>query len=136
MEVKEIFKAKGIKVTKARILIYQLLKETDRSITADYIYGNCTGINLSTVYRTLEIFLEKDLVDKFELGDGKSSYNLKKKNLHKHILECDLCHKEIEVPCPMRQIEELLRNQTGFKIKEHNLTLKGICEQCIKENEK
>ena len=131
MEVKEIFKANGVKVTKARLLIYDLLKESDRSVTADYIYSKCKEINLSTVYRTLEVFLEKDLVDKFELGDGKSSYKLKNRNIHKHILECDLCHKEIEVPCPMQQIEELLRNQTGFKVKEHNLTLKGICEECI-----
>ena len=130
MEVKEIFKANGVKVTKARLLIYDLLKESDRSVTADYIYSK------STVYRTLEVFLEKDLVDKFELGDGKSSYKLKNRNIHKHILECDLCHKEIEVPCPMQQIEELLRNQTGFKVKEHNLTLEGICEECIDNKKK
>ena len=135
-EVKEIFKANGVKVTKARLLIYDLLKESDRSVTADYIYSKCKEINLSTVYRTLEVFLEKDLVDKFELGDGKSSYKLKNRNIHKHILECDLCHKEIEVPCPMQQIEELLRNQTGFKVKEHNLTLKGICEECIDNKKK
>ena len=136
MEVKEIFKANGVKVTKARLLIYDLLKESDRSVTADYIYSKCKEINLSTVYRTLEVFLEKELVDKFELGDGKSSYKLKNRNIHKHILECDLCHKEIEVPCPMQQIEELLRNQTGFKVKEHNLTLKGICEECINNKKK
>ncbi|PWX27046.1 transcriptional repressor, partial [Clostridium perfringens] len=41
-----------------------------------------------------------------------------------------------EVPCPMQQIEELLRNQTGFKVKEHNLTLKGICEECINNKKK
>ena len=136
MEVKEIFKANGVKVTKARLLIYDLLKESDRSVTADYIYSKCKEINLSTVYRTLEVFLEKDLVDKFELGDGKSSYKLKNRNIHKHILECDLCHKEIEVPCPMQQIEELLRNQTEFKVKEHNLTLNGICEECINNKKK
>ena len=45
-------------------------------------------------------------------------------------------NKEIEVPCPMQQIEELLRNQTGFKVKEHNLTLKGICEECINNKKK
>ncbi|MGG5462025.1 Fur family transcriptional regulator [Clostridium sp. B9] len=133
MDIKAIFKAKGVKVTKARLLIYKLLKENDRSITADYIYSKCKEINLSTVYRTLEIFLEKGLVDKFELGDGKSSFKLKADDVHKHILECDMCHKEIEVPCPMKQIEELLRNQTGFKVKEHNLTLKGVCEECMSD---
>ena len=46
MEVKEIFKANGVKVTKARLLIYDLLKESDRSVTADYIYSYLLSIEL------------------------------------------------------------------------------------------
>ena len=131
--IKEIFKEKGIKVTKARIAIYELLEEEIKGITADYIYMVCRqrgyNINLSTVYRTLDIFEEKELVDKFLLGEGIKNFIIKKKN-HNHIVECDLCHKEIEVPCPMHQIEEILKNQTGFTLTDHSITLKGICEEC------
>ncbi|SHI63038.1 Fe2+ or Zn2+ uptake regulation protein [Clostridium cavendishii DSM 21758] len=129
----EFLKSKGIKITKARLVIYDMLKQADSSITADYIYEKCKelgiDINLSTVYRNLEALELKDIIDKFDLGEGRNSFAIKK-NKHKHTLECNLCHKEIEVPCPMQQIEEMVRNQTGFVLTEHKLVLKGVCEEC------
>lgn len=131
--IQKLFKEKEIKVTKARIAIYELLSNEKTSLKADDIYNKCKiinkNMNLSTVYRTLEIFEEKDLIDKFDLGCGKNSYAIKK-NFHKHMLECNLCHKEIEVMCPMQSIEELVKLQTGFELTEHSLTLKGVCEDC------
>lgn len=135
MDVTEFFKSKGIKITKARLAIYYILKEKDGSITADYIYERCKelgiNVNLSTVYRNLDALEGKEVIEKFDLGEGRSSFAIKKNN-HKHILECNLCHKEIQVPCPMQQIEEIVRNQTGFILTEHKLVLKGVCEECNK----
>lgn len=129
----EFFKSKGIKITKARLAIYYMLKDAEGSLTADYIYEKCKeigiDINLSTVYRNLDALESKDIIDRFDLGEGRNSFAIKKNN-HKHTLECNLCHKEIEVPCPMQQIEEIVRNQTGFVLTEHKLVLKGVCETC------
>ncbi|MPQ44047.1 Fur family transcriptional regulator [Clostridium tarantellae] len=133
MNTIDILKEKDIKITKGRIDIYNILINVENGITADYIYMECKkqkkNLNLSTIYRTLELFQEKDLIEKFDLGEGKNSYSIKK-NFHKHKLECNICHKEIEVPCPMHQIEEMLKNQTGFKLTEHKLVLKGLCKDC------
>jgi Fe2+ or Zn2+ uptake regulation protein len=133
MRIGEYLNEKGIKVTKSRIAIYEILSDNDSSISADFIYDKCRNIgmdiNLSTVYRTLEIFEEKDIIEKFDLGNGKYSFTIRK-NKHMHKLECSKCHKQIEVPCPMQQVEELLKNQTGFVLTEHKLMLKGICEEC------
>lgn len=133
MRVGEYLGEKGIKVTKSRIAIYKILSDNDSSVSADYIYDKCRtvgmDINLSTVYRTLEVFEAKQIIEKFDLGNGKYSFAIRK-NKHMHKIECSECHKEIEVPCPMQQIEEMLKNQTGFVLTEHRLVLKGICEQC------
>lgn len=88
-------------------------------------------INLSTVYRGVEAFEEKGIIDKFSLKDGRFSYRIKGDE-HKHLLQCSVCHKEIEVPCPMKQIEELVQSETGFTLTEHNLIMKGVCEECKK----
>ncbi|GFZ31898.1 transcriptional repressor [Clostridium zeae] len=133
MRVGEYLGEKGIKVTKSRIAVYKILSDNDSSVSADYIYDQCKAvgmdINLSTVYRTLEVFEAKQIIEKFDLGNGKYSFAIRK-NKHMHKIECSECHKEIEVPCPMQQIEEILKNQTGFVLTEHRLVLKGICEQC------
>lgn len=133
MRVGEYLGEKGIKVTKSRIAVYKILSDNDSSVSADYIYDKCRAvgmdINLSTVYRTLEVFEAKQIIEKFDLGNGKYSFAIRR-NKHMHKIECSECHKEIEVPCPMQQIEEILKNQTGFVLTEHRLVLKGICEQC------
>ncbi len=36
----------------------------------------------------------------------------------------------------MTQIEELLKEQTGFKLTEHKLQLKGLCKECSVDEDK
>ncbi|WP_027632278.1 Fur family transcriptional regulator [Clostridium hydrogeniformans] len=136
MKVIEILGKHNIKMTKARVNIYNIIGEEDKAINAEEIYKKCLdqglNINLSTVYRTLELFEEKGLIEKFDLGTGYYNFSLKKHD-HKHLLECSLCHKEIELTCPMKQIEELVRNTTGFVLVEHELKMKGLCKDCSNE---
>ncbi|PRR82797.1 Fur family transcriptional regulator [Clostridium vincentii] len=137
MEYSNFLKKYGLKRTKGRIAILKVLSKGHKSIEVDAIYEDCRNsgvlINLSTVYRALELFEEKDIVVKFVSNEGISSYKFKGEE-HKHLLKCSVCKKEIEVPCPIRQIEELVENETGFTVVEHNLVMKGICKDC-KHNE-
>ncbi|MGN0143665.1 MAG: Fur family transcriptional regulator [Clostridium sp.] len=135
MESQEFLKSKNIKVTKGRLEILDILKKSESSLSAEKIYlmsrERNININLSTVYRTLELFEEKHIVAKIALTDGVFAYKLMKKT-HRHYLRCDVCHKEIEIPCPMSQIEELVQNETGFTLTEHDLIMKGVCKDCKK----
>lgn len=139
MNIELLLREKKIKVTKGRIYILNILAETESSVEADYVMKKCKekglSIDLSTVYRTLELLYEKDIVDKFDLGDGKYNYILKKEK-HKHILHCSLCEKEVEIDCPMLQVEEVIKNKTGFILVEHDLKIKGICEECGRKKKK
>ena len=138
MEIREVLKSKNIKITKARLLIYDLLLNKEESLSAEYLFNKCKeqeDINLSTIYRTLELFENKGIVDKIFALDGTSAYTIRK-HKHNHIVECSLCHKEIEVACPMTQIEELLKEQTGFKLTEHKLQLRGLCKECSVDEDK
>ncbi|MDU1856116.1 MAG: transcriptional repressor, partial [Clostridium baratii] len=47
-----------------------------------------------------------------------------------------ICHKEVELNCPMIQIEEIINRQTGFTLTEHNLEMKGVCDECKKTSQK
>ncbi len=133
MDAKELLKIKNLKITNGRIEILNILYNSEKSLSAENIYHiylkNNININLSTIYRTLELFCEKNITEKIILDDKVFSYRLKK-NTHMHHLECDVCHKEIEIPCPMSQIEETVKNSTGFTLTNHNLVLHGICKDC------
>lgn len=139
MEPKEFLKSREIKITNGRLEILNILKNSENSLSAEKIYqifrDNNVNINLSTIYRTLELFEEKEITEKITLGDGVFSYKLKKKT-HRHYLECDICHKEVEIPCPMSQIEEIVQNETGFTLTEHDLVMRGVCKECKKCTDK
>lgn len=133
MDYTNFLRKNNIKVTKARISILNILFNCEDSIDADYIFRKCRkeefNVNLSTIYRTLEVLLEKGIVNKFDLGDGKYNYKLKSFK-HKHKIKCDLCKKEVEIECPMPQVEELIKNATGFSLVHHELKITGICTEC------
>jgi Fur family transcriptional regulator, ferric uptake regulator len=133
MKSVDILRKYKIKVTIGRKKILDSIIDSESALSAEQIYNQCiqddNNINLSTIYRTLELFCEKNIIDKFDLGYGRYSYLINKDN-HKHIIECSLCHKEIEVECPMKQIGELIKNKTGFTMIEHKLSMKGICDKC------
>lgn len=139
MESQEFLKSKNIKITKGRLEILDILKGAECSLSAENIYAMSreknVNINLSTVYRTLELFEEKQITEKITLTDGVFAYKLKKKT-HRHLLRCDVCHKEIDIPCPMGQIEEIVRNETGFTLTEHDLIMKGVCRECRNNRKK
>lgn len=130
------FRENGIRVTAGRISILNIIEASEKGLSAENIYDECkkqnNNLNLSTVYRTLELLEEKDVIKKISI-DGPSLYILKREN-HKHILECDVCHKCVEIPCPMEEIEEAIKAKVGFSLTQHKLELNGICDQC-KNNE-
>ena len=136
MNTTEILKKHSIKVTKPRMAIYELLEKEHTGIGADYIYSTLQkenlSINLSTVYRTLELFEEKNLIQKYDLGEKKYNFSLIRHG-HHHIVECDSCHKVINLDCHMKQIEDLITKETGFHLTEHHLELKGICKDCLEK---
>lgn len=141
MNYEQILKQNHIKRTQGRICVFEVLAENKKAINVESIMAKCIekgmNIDLSTVYRTLELFCNVKIVEKFDFGDGKYSYALKKSG-HKHILECCLCHKEIEIDCPMQQLEESIKKQTGFTLIESELdqVMSGICKECKEKSKK
>lgn len=138
LEIEQYLRQHGIKVTKGRIAVLDIICKSDGAVSVEYIFEECKrcgmNVDLSTVYRSLELFEGKNIVGKFDLGKGKYSYALKKED-HKHVLQCKLCHKEVEIDCPMQQIKELIKDKTGFVFDKEELDIKleGVCEECRKQ---
>lgn len=140
MDTRDFLRKSNIKITKSRVHIFDLLVINNNAITADFIYyklkDNNIDIDISTIYRNLELFNSKGIIEKFDLGDGRYSYIINR-NKHKHILECIVCHKEVEIDCPIQQIQQIIKNKTGFTIEEEfDIKLKAICETCREKSHK
>lgn len=137
MDNKDYLKLCNLKLTRGRLAVIDILIENFKPTSADFIFETMKtrgiSVDLSTVYRTLDTLLEKDIAERFDSGNGKYSYILKEKG-HKHVLVCNKCHKELEVDCPMKHVEHILASKTGFTSFEHDLKIKGLCQECSNEN--
>lgn len=145
--IAEVFRTTGLKCTKQRASILEILLRKESPQTADEIYGKLVekGLryNLSTVYRVLEIFLEKGVLDKHVLVNGKGScYELvhfdedlnENSKGHSHSIICQECRKVVRVrECPLEGMAAKLMATEGFQVIEHNITIYGKCKKCRKE---
>lgn len=136
----DLFKEKGIKNTKHRYNVLEVLEAYIHPISADKIYEDLLSkkvdINLSTVYRVLELFCEKEILQKVLILDEKKYLYELNRNTHKHYLVCTGCKDRIEINhCPLHDLEDELMKKTKYKIAGHKLDVYGCCPQC-QEDEK
>ncbi len=129
----EILARLGIKVTRQRTAILEVITRTDVPLSADEIYARLpkeTDVNYSTVYRTLATLAEKGVLVKVG-GVGGKTFFLLKNHSHKHHVLCTGCQRLIEISeCPIEALSRQISSATGFVITGHSLELTGICPAC------
>lgn len=133
MTVDDLLKEKNLKVTKNRKIILKSLQKEENPISAEELFDKLkreNEIDLSTIYRNLNILEEKGVLLKTTNLDGINYYQINNSN-HKHFLTCNNCHKKFVIEdCPVHELEEKIENQTGFIINGHNFEFTGICPDC------
>ncbi|MDO4799331.1 MAG: Fur family transcriptional regulator [Bacillota bacterium] len=133
--MKELFVQVGIKNTLPRRRILEILDAAEQPLTAHQIADQLSGeIDLSTVYRTLDLFTEKQLVVKtVSFGDATAGYE-RNSGEHRHMLICTECGETAYFrACPIHALEKQLESETGYEIKTHRLELTGLCGSCRKK---
>lgn len=130
-----ILKREGLKNTKHRNAILEVIENSNQPINAEQIFfelkGNDISINLSSVYRILESLVSKNLLIKSNMtGSNKALYELNRCE-HTHYLICSNCKKMFPVDgCPLEEYERQIEAKTGFQITGHKLEINGICKDC------
>lgn len=131
----KIFKEHDIKNTKQRSIILDVLKNAKHPLTAEEIFLKTNAIDktisLSTIYRSLTLFVDKDILIKMsDIEENLAKYILNNSD-HKHYLICLNCNRKIEVSyCPLSVYEESLKEEHNFEVVGHKLELFGYCKNC------
>lgn len=125
----------GIKNTQQRTLILDILKCAEVPQSAEHIYLQIkkadSTISLSTVYRILDVFIEKGLATKIEgLQGGRAAFELNR-GQHRHHLTCIGCQRIVVIEgCPLERYVDSLEKKTSFNITSHRLEMFGLCSEC------
>ncbi|MCK4904034.1 MAG: transcriptional repressor [Candidatus Marinimicrobia bacterium] len=133
--LKETLQKEGLRYTKQRQEIWNELRSSDEHRDAEEIFFTLRKrgfkISRATVYRTIDVLVKNNLIDKLDIGDGRSRFEYNDKYLHHDHLICTSCGKIIEFHND--KIEELqtkIAKQYNFKIFHHSHQLFGICKDC------
>lgn len=140
---KQLYEA-GFKLTPQREATLQVLLENEKDhLSAEEVFffvkKKSPEIGLATVYRTLEILTDLQVVDKVSFNDGVSRYDLRKegaKHFHHHLL-CVECGSIEEVEEDLLgDVEEIVEKRFHFLVQDHRLTFHGLCQNCQKKKSK
>ena len=94
------------------------------------VQRTATGVNLSTVYRTLEVLESVGLVTHAHIGHGAPTYHAVDEELHIHLV-CDRCSAVASVPAAVAStFVERLRSEQGFTTDISHMSIHGHCAKC------
>ena len=135
MNLQEELNQQGLRMTRPRKEVAAILKESKVPLTPQTIHQrairrNC-DIGLVSVYRTLDLLSELDLVRRVHGQDGCHGYVLASPGHHHHLI-CHKCGKAVEFTGSgdLSDFIKRIESNTGLAIDEHILQLYGLCQQC------
>lgn len=127
------------KLTPQRKTVLQIfLDRPSQHLSAEDVHfilkENKFEIGLATVYRSLELLTDLNILNSLDLGDGCRRYELNDKaqdeHQHHHLI-CVDCGKVLEFNEDLLgELEDKIADKCNFKIVDHQLKFFGHCEEC------
>ena len=129
----EELRARGYRVTPQRQLVLEAVTKlehaTPEEIWAD-VQQTASGVNISTIYRALELLEQLGLVTHTHLGHGAPRYHLAAEADHVHLV-CSSCGRITQVaPDAVEPLVTALDEHHGFQTDVGHLTVFGRCASC------
>ena len=121
--------SKGIKLTDQRRVIAKVLSKSDDHPDANLVFKRSSkidsNISIATVYRTMKLFEDTNIVVVRDFGDGRSRYEIYSNEHHDHLIDTDsgevieFVNDEIEV------LQHKVAKKLGYELTGHRLELYG-----------
>ena len=130
-------RARGYRLTPQRQLVLEAVAELVHATPEEIsvaVRRTASGVNISTVYRTLELLEELGLVQHTHLGHGAPTYSVAGDHDHVHLV-CRVCGAVDEVSSELVQdVVERLANLRSFSVDVGHVALFGRCGACSAHN--
>lgn len=137
-ELRQKLRENQYKLTPQRQMVLQaFLDHPNRHLSAEDVYSivrdQSPDIGLATVYRSLELLSEMNLLQKIDFGDGRSRYEVAESGAthHHHHLICLDCGQVKEYDDDLLEgLEASISRKHRFTIVDHEVKFYGYCSEC------
>ncbi|RFB05313.1 Fur family transcriptional regulator [Parvularcula marina] len=121
---------KGLRMTEQRRVITRVLSLADDHPDVEEIHRRASElddrISIATVYRTLKLLEDYEIVQRHDFQDGRSRYEEATEEHHDHLINVrtreviEFVNEEIEA------LQEKIAREHGFRLVDHRLELYGV----------
>lgn len=115
-----------IRLTKNRQAILDILRADCTTLSAAEIHTALPQMDLTTIYRTLELFVQEGIIKKLHIDDGEARFEYQH-TPHHHAV-CTECDRVLHVTLPDATIKRALAEE-GFDAQSIDITIRGVCER-------
>jgi Fur family transcriptional regulator, ferric uptake regulator len=129
----EELRARGYRVTPQRQLVLEAVTQLEHGTPEEIcatVQQTARGVNISTIYRALELLEQLGLVTHTHLGHGAPRYHLAAEAEHVHLV-CSECGRITQIgPEEVAPLVTGLAAKYGFETDVGHLTVFGRCADC------
>lgn len=120
-------KEKGMRLTGPRRTILRVLAASPDHPDAEELHRRVTevepGINIATVYRTMNVLTEHGLIERHSFADGRARYEAGGSEHHDHFVNVET-DEVIEFTCEeIERLQQKIADEHGFEIVGHKLEI-------------
>jgi Fur family ferric uptake transcriptional regulator len=131
----EQLRDRGFRLTPQREMVLSVMHRMEEFATAEQIYDRVqelsSSVDISTIYRTLDLFQDFHVVATVDSGDGQRRFKLSVTDGHHLHLVCRSCGAVIGLDRAQAQaMVHCLNAERGFQADLENLTIPGLCQVC------
>lgn len=129
----QVLRERGLRATPQRRLVLRAVSELGHATpeqVCEFVQGEAASLNLSTVYRALELLEGLGVVSHTHLQHGSPTYQVADHVDHLHLV-CRRCGSVTEAELALaRPLAETVQAGHGFSTDLSHLSLHGLCGKC------
>jgi Fur family ferric uptake transcriptional regulator len=126
-------RSRGLRLSTARRLVLEALFAADGPVSAEYVMRRLR-LDLSSVYRNLELLESHGLVRHVHLGHGPGLYALRGHD-ERAYLYCERCGAvQAVAPEELDAVRDCVREQFGYEARFTHFPIVGTCAECATHN--
>lgn len=128
--LEELIADRGMRMTDQRRIIARVVEDSTDHPDVEELYRRSSSIDpnisISTVYRTVRLFEDLDIIEKHEFRDGRARYEAIPDEHHDHLIDLRSGHVIEFRNARIEALQEEIARELGYKLVDHRLELYAV----------